>query len=148
MSANAHHVVITAESDHHILITSEDHRQLLQLLHREYKQCVGYQSHLFDLLLGLHRACIVRPAEVPRDVVTMDSVVELADANTEEREMFTLVYPESENIAENMLSILAPLGTAILGCRVGEVVSTEFPIGTTRTIRVGEIVYQPEHYER
>ena len=64
-----------------------------------------------------------------------------------EREIFTLVYPEEENVKEKMLSILAPIGTAILGYRVGDTVSWPVPVGRRR-VKIASIVYQPEHYQR
>ncbi|PAY16118.1 transcription elongation factor GreAB [Rhodopirellula sp. SM50] len=140
------HVVITAEA-RQIIITAEDQRRLLQLLNREFKETAGCRKHLEDLLQEVHRACVVDAAKVPGDVVTMDSVVELVNLDTDEREIFTLVYPESENVRENMLSILAPIGTAILGCRVDDTVSWPVPVGMCR-MKIVSIVYQPEHYER
>lgn len=146
MLTEKHHVVITAD-DRQIIITTEDHQRLLQLLNREFREITGCREHLVDLLKELHRASVVDAVEVPRDVVSMDSVVELIDLDTNERELFTLVYPESENTKENMLSIFAPIGTAILGYRVGDTVSWPLPSGTRR-IKIVSIVYQPEHYER
>lgn len=144
--ANPPHVVITAE-DRQIFLTAEDKQRLIQLLNCEFRENAGCRKHLDDLLREVHRASVVDPAKVPDDVVTMDSVVELIDLDTNEREIFTLVYPESENVKENMLSILAPIATAILGYRVGDTVSWPVPIGM-RSMKIASIVYQPEHYQR
>tara|TARA_R110002167_G_scaffold267993_1_gene474594 strand:+ start:384 stop:827 length:444 start_codon:yes stop_codon:yes gene_type:complete len=147
MSIASHHVVITAEYQHHIVITAEDHQRLLQLLQREFKEITGCTSHLYDMLKELHRASVVDPADVSRDVVTMDSVIELTDLDTNESEIFTLVYPDSENVKENMLSVFAPIGTAILGYHIGDFVSWAIPIGLRR-MKIESILYQPEHYQK
>ena len=147
MSIASHHVVITAENQHHVIITAEDHQRLLQLLQREIKEITGCASHLYDLLKELHRASVVDPADVPRDVVTMDSVIELTDLDSNESEVFTLVYPDAENAKENMLSVFAPIGTAILGYHVGDSVSWPVPIGVRR-MKIESILYQPEHYQK
>ncbi len=146
MSIVSHHVVITAEYQHQIVITSEDRQQLLQLLQLEFKSVTGCKSHLFDLLKELHRADVVAPAEVPDDVVTMDSVVELSDLDSKDTEVFTLVFPDCEDVKENMLSIFSPIGTAILGYRVGDEVSWLLPIGERR-VKIERIHYQPERYQ-
>ena len=136
---------MSIENQHCIIITHEDHDRLLQLLDLEFQSVPGCKAHLDDLLKELHRASVVAPADVPRDVVTMESVVELVDVDSNEREVVTLAYPESENAKENMLSVLAPIGTAILGYRVGDVVSWVVPIGVRR-MKIESILYQPEHY--
>ena len=73
----------------------------------------------------------------------MNSTVRLLDPRTKEVDTYTLVYPEDANIAEGKLSVLAPIGTAILGYRVGDVVRWQVPSGMTR-VRIEELVFQPE----
>ena len=63
----------------------------------------------------LERAHIVEPAAVPHDVVTMNSHVRLKDLDTNDEKVWTLVFPSEANLAEQKISILAPIGTAILG---------------------------------
>jgi regulator of nucleoside diphosphate kinase len=77
------------------------------------------------------------------DVVTMNTTVELRDLDTGELETYTVVYPERADIALNRISVLAPLGTALLGSRAGDVVEVRVPAGRLR-IRVEEIHFQPE----
>lgn len=131
---------------HQIVITSDDHRRLTQLLHREFSQVAGCKSFLTMLKTELERAAVVDAAEVPSDVVTMDSVVELLDLDSGQRETFTLVYPEEENVREYLLSILSPVGTAILGFRVGDPISWPVPVGVRR-MKVLDLLYQPERDE-
>ena len=126
-----------------IIITNSDRRRLEHLLASEFTEAILPKSYLTDLRTELQRAKIVDSEEVPSDVITMDSTVRLRDLDTDEVETYTLVYPNQANIAENKLSILAPIGTAILGYRLGDVIRWRVPSGKRR-LRVEEIVYQPE----
>jgi regulator of nucleoside diphosphate kinase len=73
----------------------------------------------------------------------MNSQVLLKDMESGEETIYTLVYPEDVNLAENKISVLAPIGTAILGFRVGDIISWKVPVGTVK-LRVEKILYQPE----
>lgn len=130
-------------SRRNIMITSSDLQRLQQLLESDFAAAIDPKSYLVDLQEELHRAEIVDAADVPDDVVTMDSTVRLRDMITSEVETYSLVYPDQANIAQNKLSILAPIGTAILGYRVGDIVRWRVPSGS-RWLRVEEVVYQPE----
>jgi len=126
-----------------IFITDIDRRRLEHLLASDFTEAIQSKSYLTDLQAELQRAKIVESASVPRDVVTMDSRVRLRDLDSGEVETYTLVYPDQANIAENKLSILAPIGTAILGYRVGDIVQWRVP-GGRRRLRLEEVLYQPE----
>lgn len=126
-----------------IVITAIDRERLERLLTGELVRAMGEKSYLEDLQGELQRARTVASTSVPVDVITMNSTVRLRDADSGEEETFTLVYPRDANIASNRLSILAPIGTAILGCRVGDVVCWKVPSGVRR-LTVEEILYQPE----
>ena len=96
----------------------------------------------------LERAHIVEPRAVPHDVVTMNSHVRLKDLDTNNEKVWTLVFPSEANLEEQKISILAPIGTAILGYRAGDAVEWQVPGGVTK-LRIEEILYQPEaagHY--
>jgi regulator of nucleoside diphosphate kinase len=116
---------------------------LESLLRSEFAEAIQQKSNLADLRTELERAEIVESVDVPADVITMESTVRLRDLDTGERETYTLVYPDQANIADNKLSILAPIGIGILGYRVGDVVRWRVPSGRRR-LRVEEVVYQPE----
>ncbi len=91
----------------------------------------------------LERAKVVDPKSIPNDVVTMNSVVRIKDLDTNEEKTFTLVFPGKRGVTENALSILAPIGTALLGYREGDIVEWEVPAGMKR-FQIMEIIYQPE----
>jgi regulator of nucleoside diphosphate kinase len=126
-----------------IIVTEADLCRLERLLASEFAAAIGSSKYLNDLRAELERAEIVPVEEVPEDVVTMNSTVVLRDLDTDEVEKFTLVYPQKASIANNRVSILAPVGTAILGYRVGDVVRWPVPSGMRR-LRIEEVVYQPE----
>lgn len=130
-------------SRRNIIITNSDRRRLQHLLESEFAAAIDPKNYLADLQAELRRAKIVDSAEVPDDVVTMDSTVRLRDLDSGEVETYTLVYPDQANIAENKLSILAPIGTAILGYCVGDIVRWRVPSGRHR-LQVEEVLYQPE----
>jgi regulator of nucleoside diphosphate kinase len=73
----------------------------------------------------------------------MNSRVRLKDLETNEEKVYTLVFPSEANLEQQKISILAPIGTAILGYRVGDTVEWRVP-GGIRKLRLEEILYQPE----
>lgn len=130
-------------SERKIVLTEADHDRLEALLDSEFAQVISPIEHLEDLRAELDGAEIVSPNRVPRNVVTMNSTVTLRDLDTNERETYTLVYPELADIANDRLSVLAPVGTAILGQRVGDELKWRVPAGWRR-LRVQRVLFQPE----
>ena len=126
-----------------IYITESDLRRLCNVVATELALDGGSNRHLAELIAELQRAEIVASDEVPDDVVTMNSTVVLRDLETDEVETYTLVYPNHADIARNRLSVLAPVGTAILGYHVGDVIRWRVPSGVRR-LRVDEVLFQPE----
>jgi regulator of nucleoside diphosphate kinase len=130
-------------SDKPIQVTQFDLERLKKLIedaqHTEYR---GSDS-LVRLQEELDRAQVVPPQEVAEDVVTMNSTVELLDLETGEEETYTLVFPEYADISRGRISILAPIGTAMLGYEAGDIFEWEVPAGKRR-LKVERILYQPE----
>jgi regulator of nucleoside diphosphate kinase len=124
-----------------IFVTEGDLVELRQMIDRTDNN--GDGPYLANLQAELRRAKIVPAEDVPRDVVTMNSKVLLYDLDTRERELFTLVYPWHADADNNRISVLAPIGTAMIGCRVGDVVKWPVPAGVRR-FRIEELIYQPE----
>ena len=91
----------------------------------------------------LDQARKVAPRRVPPDVVTMNSRVTLASVDGH-RQVVTLAYPQEASAERGRVSVLAPLGRALLGARVGELVRVEVPGAAPRELRVAGIEYQPE----
>ena len=96
-----------------------------------------------SLATELHRALVVDAREVPADVVTMNSEVVYEDVATRQRRTVRLVYPKDANTTLGWVSVLAPIGSALIGLRVGQEIEWQMPNGR-KQIRVVEISYQPE----
>jgi regulator of nucleoside diphosphate kinase len=119
------------------IITDADLERLLPVLNR-------YDSPLTDALeTELQRARVVAQTEVPADVVTMNSDVVYEDIATGVERAIRLVYPHDADVTTGRVSILAPMGAALLGLRVGQEISWRVARGLKR-VRVVEIRYQPE----
>ncbi len=88
-----------------------------------------------QLLGELERAAVVAPHEMPPRVVRIESRVEFEDVETGERETYTLVYPDHADADQQRLSVLAPIGTALLGYSEGDEIDWETP-GGVRRIRI------------
>lgn len=130
-----------AERD--IFITEEDHEKLLQLIAGARQHRRRDLAHIEQLDAELERAHLVPASEIPPDVVTMNSRVLLRDLDTGAEMVMTLVFPRDANVDEQKVSVLAPLGTAILGYREGDTIEWQMP-GRTRHLRVERVLYQPE----
>ena len=102
------------------------------------------QAGQYDALRHeLDRAEVVEPAAMPADVVTMNSVVTFKDEDIGEELTVSLVYPSAVR-ADGTVSILAPVGSALLGLTKGQQIDWPTPDGRQRLLRVLDIAYQPE----
>lgn len=102
-------------------------------------------SPLADFLdQEISRARIVEPAEIPRDVATMDSHVVYRDEDTGDERVVVLVYPIDEDSSTGRLSILSPLGTALLGLSEGQTIAWTAPGGRLRRVSLVSVLFQPE----
>jgi regulator of nucleoside diphosphate kinase len=101
------------------------------------------RQDLESLAEELEQAEVVPSKEIPPDVVTMNSKVVLRDLDTTEKMTYALVFPKDANIDAGKISVLAPVGTAILGYVKGDVIEWSVPSGMRRIV-IEEILYQPE----
>ena len=125
-----------------IYITEDDAEGLRRLIAgRRAGNSVDHEN--LDMLeQELDRAEVVEPEAIPRDVVTMNSEVRLHDLDTGETRNYQLIFP-AQSRTEHSISVLAPIGTAMLGYRVGDVVEWRVPRGIRR-LKILEVLYQPE----
>ncbi|MDD4872920.1 MAG: nucleoside diphosphate kinase regulator [Kiritimatiellae bacterium] len=126
-----------------ICITEADKMHLEELIDVAGEFGGRARKDLEALAHELARADIVDPKDVRPDVVTMNSRVVLKDVNTGEEMNYALVFPKDANVDEGAISVLAPIGTAILGYSKGDIIEWPVPAGMRR-IRIEKIVYQPE----
>lgn len=126
-----------------IHITQFDLHRLQQLLEDASRTNFRGREDLAGLQAELARAEIVAPQTVSHNVITMNSTVVLLDLETGDEETYTLVFPETADIAAGKISVLAPVGTAMLGYEVGDTFEWVVPAGKRR-LQIKEILYQPE----
>ncbi len=92
----------------------------------------------------LDRAQMCAPQDMPANVVTMNSQVKFRDLTTGEVRTRTLVYPAQMTDSSTQLSVMAPVGAALIGLRTGDTIHWELPGGTATHLEVLELVWQPE----
>ncbi|MBV6391871.1 MAG: Regulator of nucleoside diphosphate kinase [Anaerolineales bacterium] len=126
-----------------IYITEFDLDRLQKLLWEAQSTDYRKSEYLEKLQVEIRRAVVVSPQDIPGDVITMNSIVSLKDMDTGEEETYTLVFPEDSNLEQGKISVLAPIGTAMLGYKVGDVFEWSVPAGTRR-LQVIKIIFQPE----
>jgi regulator of nucleoside diphosphate kinase len=125
-----------------LVISSFDKKRLMRLL-RSGDAAAERREELEDLAKEIERGTEVQPQEIPPDVVTMNSTVRVTDVDAGSSHVYTIVFPADADYEKGRISILAPLGTALLGFRAGDVVNWDMPRGIRR-LRIDEIIYQPE----
>lgn len=126
-----------------IHITNFDYKRLKRLTVVANEFTYEGPAYINDLNKELGKAKILRPEEIPDNVVTMNSKIRIRDLDTGEEMIYTLVFPDEANIDSGKISIMSPVGTAILGYSSGDSVSWPVPGGTCH-IKIEEIIYQPE----
>ena len=109
------------------------------LTEADYVGLMALQPHS-ALHAELDRAIVVPADAVPPDVVTMNSRVRYVDEHSGVCREIELVYPENADIADAKVSVLAPVGTALLGLEVGQSIDWPFPAGETRRLRVQQVL--------
>ena len=123
-----------------IIVNSRDYTKLTGLISIKPGSS---DSEYRELSEELKNAVLIEPEKMPPDVITMNSKVRFKDIEESEDYIFSLVYPEDADTSKGKLSILAPIGIALLGYRVGDKVKWKVPVGE-KTFLVEEILYQPE----
>jgi regulator of nucleoside diphosphate kinase len=125
-----------------LFVTKIDFEKLRRLVESRRAGHSSDRQYVDTLEQELDRAEVVEPHAVPSDVVTMNSEVRLKDLDSGEVKVYRLVFP-SQSRTGNTVSVLAPIGTAMLGYRVGDVIEWRVPKGIRR-LEVLDVVYQFE----
>lgn len=124
-----------------IVISSVDAARLEALLQ-------SLPAHAFpgreDLEAELARAEIVEPRDIPPTVVTMNSTVRFSIESSSKEFHLTLVYPKDADASGGTISILAPVGSALLGLSKGDEIEWPRPGGGMLRVRIEDVTYQPE----
>ena len=134
-------------SEQSLIVTETDLERLRHVIDHHGGGRMAELAEMLDLELA--RAEVVASEAVPADVVTMNSTVLFEDEGTGERRQVTLVYPKDVSTDEGKISVLAPIGSALLGLSVGQSITWPLPGGRTKRLRIIAVPYQPEaagHY--
>jgi len=132
--------------DKPIYITDDDLQSLRKLLESKGKLEGRDKQSLRDLKNELDRAIVLSAREIPHYVLTMHSKFRLKDLDTGDVSEYTLVYPGEADISRGKLSVLAPIGTALLGYQELDTIEWRVPAGLKR-FRIEQILFQPEASE-
>lgn len=126
-----------------IVITRDDMTRLKELVRQGRKASRRDRDHLAELDQELERAEVIDTGDLSPDVVTMHSTVRVRDLDSGRSVVYTLAYPVDADIEKRRISVLAPIGTALIGYRAGDRVEWRTPGGTKR-LQIEEVLFQPE----
>jgi regulator of nucleoside diphosphate kinase len=121
-------------------LTQTDHARLMRLLARGGQPPLPAAEAMRDML---DTSDVVPSPAVPATVVTMYTQV-LLEENDGTQHQLTLCYPPDANPSRGQVSVLSPIGAAVLGLRVGETARWQAPTGDERSARILSILFQPE----
>lgn len=130
------------------MVTSVDFDRLSYMAQRPHYRGV-HSEHITALAQYIQRLKVIPSDRAPRTLVTMNSRFRVRDLESDETEVYTLVYPEQVNVEMGRVSALSPLGRAALGRRVGDEIEIEAPMGV-RKAKIEKLLFQPEaagHFE-
>jgi regulator of nucleoside diphosphate kinase len=131
------------EKTANIYITEPDYNRLSALIEKTREGNGVDRQYLNKLEAELDRAEIVDAENIPANVITMRSTVRLKDLVSGEENTYSLVFPTEADFSQGKISVLAPIGTAILGYKSGDTIEWTVPSGLRR-LKVDKIIYQPE----
>jgi regulator of nucleoside diphosphate kinase len=126
-----------------IVITESDHGRLQRLIESSRRFDQRDAEYIDRLEEELEAAIVVKSGEVPEDIVTMNSRVRIRDLNSGHELTYQIVFPKDADAGNNRISVLAPIGTALLGYGAGTTVEWRVPSGLRR-LRIEDVEYQPE----
>jgi regulator of nucleoside diphosphate kinase len=124
-----------------VYITENDRIRLKKLISDALLEGLQSDKSFGELNMEIEKAKVVDIKQLPGDVITMNSKILIQLGENEEE--VTLVYPQEADLIENKISVLSPIGTAILGYREGDTVEWTVPSGVME-VKVKKILYQPE----
>ncbi|MGV3494283.1 MAG: nucleoside diphosphate kinase regulator [Ramlibacter sp.] len=120
-------------------------RTLNELDHVRIGKLVAAGDSAHAALQGLlDNADLLAPERMPADIVTMRSRVRVVDPGSTAPRELTLAYPAEADVTQGQVSVLSPIGTALLGRKVGELAQWTLPDGRTAAVRVEALLFQPE----
>ncbi len=126
-----------------IIITESDYTRLCNLVNDEKNSQRTEMKHLKFLGEELKRAKRTDAQAIPPHIVTMNSKIEVTDLDNGKEMTLQLVYPKDADFKKGRISVLSPMGSALLGYGVGSVISFGVPAGIKK-VKIKSVLYQPE----
>jgi regulator of nucleoside diphosphate kinase len=133
----------TTMNTRQIFVTEDDMARLKELIRASRGVASRDEAHLAELHRELDRADVVAAMDIAPDVVTMHSTVRVRDLESGANAVYTLVFPGDADVTKRRISVLSPIGTALIGYRIGDTIQFRTP-GGTRRLEVADVLYQPE----
>ena len=129
------------------VISIRDKEQLVAAIQNARNSWATFTPQLDSFLAELRDVPAVLPAEVPDDVVTVDTRFAVRDSRADTVATFTLVFPDEADPDRGRVSVLSPAGMSLMGARVGQQVRW-YADGNLRSVQVERILFQPEQAAR
>ena len=129
--------------NHSIVVGNDDMERLSGLVRALKTSLFRDQLQLESLERALETAEETPSDRVPKSVIRMNSSIRVLDLHSRRKELYTLVFPDRADISSGRISILAPVGLALLGRKRGDVIETNVP-GGSRRLRVDRVWGNPE----
>jgi regulator of nucleoside diphosphate kinase len=133
--------------DHSIIVSATDIERLNHLVRDLRHSRFRDQAQVELLEQTLESADVTATARFPRNAVKMNSRVRVLDLGTGKKQVYTLVYPDEADVCSGSISVLAPIGMALLGRRQGDTIEVDVP-GRVRRLRIERVLYPPDRFRR
>lgn len=131
------------ERDVTITVTQVDYLRLTNLIQNLRNNNQIDPEYLKFLNLELQKAAKIDSKAIAPDFITMNSVMTVKFLNIGTLKELRLVYPQQADFSKGLISVLSPLGCALLGYRTGDIVTFKAPIGEQK-VKIENVIYQPE----
>ena len=124
-----------------LVLTKDDHAKIMSYVKRGFPNTTFNRNDAQGLETELKKAKIVNTEELPTDVVRLNSTVVIKEENQDKMIQLTVVTPEKADNMNKKISIMSPIGTALIGFRKGEKVRWKVPAGT-KTFKIMDVYHQ------
>lgn len=125
-----------------LVLRKDDYEIILSYIHGRQSQTAFDRRNVEELLAELKKASVVDKDDFPNDVVRLNSSVKIAEENKNSIRELMLVTPDKADIREGKISIMVPIGTALIGFRQGQKVAWKVPAGK-KTFTIVDVI---NHY--
>jgi regulator of nucleoside diphosphate kinase len=133
--------------DDAIIVSHSDIQRLSQLIRDLRHSRFRDQAQVELLEQTLENAEVISSARFPRNAIKMNSRFRVLDLGTGKKQVYTLVYPDEADVSSGSISVLAPIGIALLGRRQTDTIEVDVP-GRVRRLRIERVLYPPDRFRK